>query len=71
MGWWREAACQNVSKDLNISSATTEVDTELLKALTILSDTLKYNVVEQKELKLYWKLQKRLHFWQDQHIYWL
>ena len=38
MSFWRTPACQTLSKDLIISSATAWVAAELLKALAILSD---------------------------------
>ena len=45
-----------MSKALNISSATAQVAQDLLKALAILPGaTVGKSVVDQKDLKLYWK----------------
>ena len=53
----------NSSKALDISSATTRLAPDLLKALAILSDTtVRRCEVDQKELKPYWKSGKRSHF---------
>ena len=56
---WRKLACQTLSKALYII-ATVQVDSDLLKALAILSDTtVKRSALEWEVLKPYWKLEKR------------
>ena len=48
---------------MDISSATAQVDLDLLKAPAILSDTaVRRSAVDQQELKPYWKSEKRSHF---------
>ena len=60
---WRRPTCQTMSTALDISSATTRVAPDLLKALAILSDTtVRRSAVDQEDLKPYWKSQKRPHF---------
>ena len=52
-----------LSKALDISCATAQVAPDLLKALVILSDTtVRRSAVDQEDLKLYWKSEKRSHF---------
>ena len=52
-----------MSKALDISSATTRVAPDLLKALTILSDTtVRRSPVDQEHLKPYWKSEKNATF---------
>ena len=51
---WRRWTCQTLSKSLDISSATTQVVPDLLKALIILSDiTVRRSVVDVEDLKPY------------------
>ena len=53
----------NPSKALEISSATAWVAPDLSKALAILSDTTVIRPgVDQRDLKLYWKSEKKPHF---------
>ena len=60
---WRWPACQTLSKALDISSTTVRVAPDLLKALAILSDTtIRRSAVDHKDLKPYWKSEKRPHF---------
>ena len=60
---WRRPACQTLSKAFDISSATAQVAPDLLKALAILSDTtVRRSAVDRKDLKPYWKSEKRPHF---------
>ena len=60
---WRRPASQTLSKALDISSVTTQVAPDLLKALEILSDTtVRGSPVDREDLKLYWKSEKRLYF---------
>ena len=48
---------------MDISSATAQVDPDLLKTLAILSDTtVRRSKVDQEDLKPYWKPEKRPHF---------
>ena len=48
---------------MDISSVTAQVAPDLLKALAILSDTtVRRSAVDQKDLKPYWKSEKRPHF---------
>ena len=55
----RRLACQT----LDTSSATAQVAPELLKALAILSDTTVIrSTIDQKDLKISWKLGKRSYF---------
>ena len=62
LGLWRRPACQILPKTLNISSATAQVASYLLKALTILSDTnITRSAAAQKDLKPNWKSEKRPH----------
>ena len=57
---WRRPAFQTLSKASDISSATARVAPELLKTLAILSDTaMRRSVVDQEDLKPYWKSEKR------------
>ena len=54
----RRQACQTLSKDLDISSATAQVAPNLSKALVILSDTtVRTSPVDREDLKPYWKLE--------------
>ena len=56
-----KTACQTLSNTLDISSA--RVAPDLLKALTILSDTnIRRSGVDPEDLKPYWKSLKRSHF---------
>ena len=60
---WRTTACQTVSKALDISSATARVAPDLIKAVAILSDTtVTRSAVDEKDLKLNCKSEKRPHF---------
>ena len=60
---WKKAACQTMLKTLNILRAAAWVALNLLKALTILSDTTaRRSAVDWEELKLYWKSEKRQDF---------
>ena len=60
---WRRLACQTLSKAFNISSATAQVDPDLLKALAILSDTtVRRSSVDIEDLKPYWKSEKKVTF---------
>ena len=53
----------NPVKALNISSATARVAPDLLKALAILSDmAVRTSPVDWKDLKPYWKSEKRSDF---------
>ena len=46
-----------------ISNAAARVDPELLKALTILSDTtVRRSALDREDLEPYWKSEKRPHF---------
>ena len=59
---WRRPASQTLSKALDMSSAAARIAPDLLKALTILSDTaVRRTSVDWKDLKLYWKSEKRPH----------
>ena len=59
----KNISCQTLSKCLDISSATARVAPDLLKALAILSDTtVRRSAVDRKDLKPYWKSEKRPHF---------
>ena len=49
-------------KALDISSATAQVAPDLLKPLAILSDTTVRRSAVDRDLKQYWKSQKRPHF---------
>ena len=50
-------------KKTSMSSATSCVAPDLLKALAILSDTtVQRSAVDQEDLKPYWKLEKKPHF---------
>ena len=61
---WRRPAYQTLSKTLDISSTVALVAPDLLKALTILSDTTaRRSPVDQEALKPYWKSQKKPNFW--------
>ena len=52
-----------LSKALDISNAIARVAPDLLEALAILSDTIvRRSVVDRKDIKSYWKSEKRLHF---------
>ena len=51
---WRRPACQTLSKALDMSSATIQVAPDLLKALTVLSDTTARRfAVDWEDLKPY------------------
>ena len=55
-------ACQTLLKALNISSASAQVVSDLLKALAIQSDTsVRRSAIDREDLKLYWKSEKRSH----------
>ena len=61
-----------MSKALDKSSATTRVALDLLKALTILSDTtVKRSAVDQEDLKPYCKSEKGHISLGDQQYYYL
>ena len=49
-------------KALDMSSASTCVALDLLKALAILLDKLRRSDVDREDLNPYWKSEKRLHF---------
>ena len=54
---------RTLSKALDISSATAQVVLDLLKALSILSDTTtKRSTVDWEDLTPYWKSKKKSHF---------
>ena len=54
-------SCQTQSSFLDISSATVRLAPDLLKTLSILSDTtVKRSAVDWADLKPYWKSEKRL-----------
>ena len=60
---WSRAACLTLSKALDISSATAQVDPQLLKAPAILSDTtVRRSAVDQEDLKPYWESEKKPNF---------
>ena len=59
----------NLSKALDISSATARVAPDLLKALASLSDiTVRRSAVDQEDLKPYRKSEKRPHFSRESTI---
>ena len=59
----------NLSKALDISSATARVAPDLLKALASLSDiTVRRSAVDQEDLKPYGKSEKRPHFSRESTI---
>ena len=61
---WRRPACQSLLEALDISSATTRVAPDLLKALVILSDTtVRSSAVDRDGIKPYWKSENRPHFY--------
>ena len=50
----------NLTKALDISSATARVAPDLLKAVAVLSDTtVRRSAVDREDLKPYWKSEKR------------
>ena len=52
----------NLANSLGLSSATARVAPDLSKVLTTLSDTtVRRSVVDQEDLKPYWKSEKRPH----------
>ena len=60
---WRKPVCQTLLKALDVSSATAQVASDLLKALTILSDRIvRRSAVDQEDLRPYWKSEKIPHF---------
>ena len=60
---WRRPACHTMSKALDKLSATAQVAPDLLKALAILLDTtVRRSAVDQEDLKLYWKSEKKPFF---------
>ena len=60
--WWRPA-CQTLSKALDMPSNTAWVAPDLLKSLeTPLDASVSRSAVDQKDLKPYWKAEKRPHF---------
>ena len=60
---WRRLNCQTLSKASDISSATAWVAPDLLKTLTILSDTtIQRSAVDREDLKPYWESEERPHF---------
>ena len=68
----KRPASKTLSKALDISSATDRVAPDLLKALTILSDTtVTRSAVDRKNLKPYWKSEERHIFRGDQQSYYL
>ena len=59
----KKTSMPHLSKPSDISSATAQVDPDLLKALAILSDTtVRRSTVDQEDLKPNWKSEKRPHF---------
>ena len=69
---WKRSACQTMSKALNISSATAQAASDLLKALAILSDTtVRRSAVDPEDLKPYWKSEKSHISLRDQQSYYL
>ena len=57
-------ACQTLLKALDTSSAAAGAAPDLFKALAIQSDaTVRRSSVDQKDLKPYWKSEKRPHFY--------
>ena len=61
-----------MSTALDISSATTRVAPDLLKALAILSDTtVRRSAVDREDLKPYWKSEKGHISLGDQQSYFL
>ena len=62
----------NLSKPLDISSATARVAPDLLKALAILSDiTVRRSAVDREDLKAYWESEKGHISLDDQQSYYL
>ena len=60
---WRRPASQTLSKALDISIATAQATLDLLKIQAILSDTtLRRSIVDQEDLKPYWKSENRPDF---------
>ena len=60
---WRRPASQTLSKALDISIATAQATLDLLKIQAILSDTtLRRSIVDQENLKPYWKSENRPDF---------
>ena len=69
---WRRPACQTLSKALGVSSATTRVAPDLLKAQAILPyTTAQRSAVDQKDLKPNWKSEKGHISLGDQQFYYL
>ena len=69
---WRRPACETLSKALDISSVTDWVAPDLLKAITVLSDTtVRRSAVDWKDLKPYWKSEKDHISQGDQQSYYL
>ena len=59
----KKTVCQIMSKALDISNMKDRVGPDLLKGLTILSDTtVKRSVVDREDLKQYWSQKKGLIF---------
>ena len=60
---WRRPACQTLFKALHMSSAIAWVAPDLLKALVFLLNTIVgRSPVEQKNMKPYWKSEKKAIF---------
>ena len=69
---WRRPTCQTLSKALNISSATTRVAPDLLKALAILSDTtVRQSAVNWEDLQPYCQSEKGHISLGDEQAYYL
>ena len=72
MSLWKRTACQTLSKPLDIASAIARVAPDLLKSLSILSDTtVKWSAVDWEDLKPYWESQKSHISLGDQKSYYL
>ena len=70
---WRRLAFKTLSKALDVPSVRGQVAPDLLKILAILSDTTVIrSEVDQKDLKPYWKSEKKGHITLgDQQFYYL
>ena len=59
----KKTSIPNLSRALDLSSATAQVTLDLLKVLAILSDkTVRRSAINLEDLKPYWKSEKRPHF---------
>ena len=67
----RWPACKTMLKALDISSPTTRVAPDLLKALTILSDKTPRSAFDPEDLKSYWKPEKDYISLRDHKSYYL